>query len=133
MLRYQSAVEIAAPPATVFPYLAQREQQARWSDVAMRPLTDGPTRVGTRMELSFGRRPLQATIQLEITALDVARRMAFDTVGRGPIDWTGEYRLERVGDTGTRLSQTGQLRFHGLWRLLEPVVGMEIRSGELKE
>jgi hypothetical protein len=133
MIRYQSAVEIAAPPAAVFPYLVERDQAARWSDVQMRPLTDGPMRAGTRMELTFGRRPLQAKVVLEIAALEDPRRLAFVTVGRGPIDWTGEYRVEPMGESGSRVRQAGELRFHALWRLLEPIVGAEIRSGELKE
>lgn len=133
MIRYQSAVKIAAPPADVFPYLVERDRQAQWSDVPMRPLTDGPTRAGTRMELTFGRGPLRATVTLEIAVLEAGRRMAFVTAGRGPIDWRGEYRVEAVDDGASRVSQSGQLRFRGLWRLLEPIVGAEIRSGELKE
>jgi hypothetical protein len=128
MIRYQSAVDIAAPPATVFPYLVERDQQARWPDVQMRPLTDGPTRAGTRMELTFGRPPLRATIVLEIAAVEDARRLAFVTIGRGPISWTGEYRVEPLGESGSRVRQAGELRFHGLWRLLEPIVGAEIRT-----
>jgi hypothetical protein len=34
---------------------------------------------------------------------------------------------------GTRLSQRGTLRFTGLWRLVEPIVGAEIRPGEVAE
>ena len=33
----------------------------------------------------------------------------------------------------TRLSQQGTLRFHGLWRLVEPIIGAEIRRNEIKE
>ena len=34
---------------------------------------------------------------------------------------------------GTRLSQRGTLRFTGLWRLVEPIVGAEIRRDEVAE
>ena len=55
-------------------------------------------------------------------------------MGKGPISWDGEYRLEPAADrAATRLSQQGTLRFHGLWRLVEPIIGAEIRRNEIKE
>jgi hypothetical protein len=32
-----------------------------------------------------------------------------------------------------RASARRALRFHGLWRLMEPIVGAEIRANEVKE
>ena len=133
MITYSSAVTIDRPPAQVFPYFVEREKQALWSDVPMRPLTDGPWRVGYRMELAFGKGPLKATLQLEITGLEQDRLVTFRTASKGSIDWSGEYRLAPAGMGGSQVSQAGQMRFSGLWRLLEPVVGAEIRSGEIKE
>ena len=133
MITYGSAVTIARSPAEVFPYLVEREKQAQWTDVAMRPLTGGPLREGSRMELSFGRRPFRMTLVLEFIALEQDRRVAFTTVSKGTIAWDGEYRLEPWLSDGTRLSQAGQLRFRGLGRLIEPIVGAEIRNGEIKE
>ncbi len=51
----------------------------------------------------------------------------------GPIDWEGEYLVEPTEDGGSTLSQHGTLTFHGLWRLMEPMVGAEISRGETKE
>ena len=133
MITYSSAVTINRPPADVFPYIVEREKQALWTDVAMRPLTEGPVRVGSRMELTFGRGPLRATLVLEYIAIETDRRVAWTTSSAGSIKWDGEYRLEPASPAGTRLSQSGRLRFNGLWRLLEPIVGAEIRKGEVKE
>src|SRR5687767_10705374 len=132
MLKFASEVTIAKPPEGVFPYLVEREKQALWSDVPMRPVTEGPLSTGSRFEVTFGKGPLSATLGLELTALDSNRRMAWKTYS-GPIDWQGEYRLEPAGPGSTKLSQEGSLTFHGLWRLLEPIVGAEIRRGEIKE
>jgi hypothetical protein len=132
MKSYRSSVVVNQSPAEVFPFLVVREKQALWSDVRMRPLTDGPLRAGSRMELTFGRPPMRATIRLEITALEPERRMAWTSLPGGPIDWTGEYRVEPA-DGGARVSQAGELRFHGLWRLFEPLVGAEISRNELAE
>ena len=131
MLTYRSQVFVDRPPDVVFQYLVEPAKQALWSGVPMRNLSGGPMRTGSRLEVSFGRGPLNATIGLEIKGLEPARRMAFDSYS-GPIRWDGEYRLVPSG-SGTELSQDGRLRFTGLWRLIEPLVGAEIKSGEIKE
>ena len=131
MLTYQSKVSIDRPPDVVFPYFTEPAKQAQWSAVQMRRLTDGPFGPGTRMEVTFGMGPLKARIGLEIAELETNRRMAWTSFS-GPIRWAGEYNLEPFG-TGTVVSQRGTLTFSGLWRLLEPIVGAEIRTGEEKE
>ena len=131
MVRYESGVIVNRPPEEVWPYLVEPEKQALWSDVPMRKMTEGPFATGSRMEVTFGRGPLTATIGLELTAVEPARRMAWTSYS-GPVRWTGEYRLAPSG-TGTDLRQEGTLTFTGLWRLVEPFVGAEIKSGEIKE
>lgn len=131
MLTYRSKVMVARPPDTVFPYLIDPDLQAHWSGVPMRKLTDGPLQTGSRMEVSFGMGPIKAIVGLELTAVEAGRRMAFRSFS-GPIRWDGEYLLSPSGD-GTELSQEGRLAFTGLWRLVEPLVGAEIKSGEIKE
>jgi len=132
MISYQSAVTIARTPAEVFRYLVEPAKQALWSDVPMRQVTPGELMTGSRIEVTFGKGPLKATLGLEMTALEENSRMAFNTYS-GPIRWQGEYRLMPTDDGGTSLSQEGTLQFTGLWRLLQPFVGAEIKSGEIKE
>ena len=132
MLSYQSSVTIDRPPDAVFQYFVEPAKQALWSDVPMRPLTDGPPRQGSRLEVTFGMGPIKARIGLEITALEPGRRMAFDSFS-GPIRWDGEYRLAATPSGGTEVSQEGRLTFTGLWRLVEPLVGAEISKGEVQE
>jgi polyketide cyclase/dehydrase/lipid transport protein len=133
MITYSSEVTIARPPETVFPYLIEHEKQALWSDVEMRPLTAGPFVQGSRMELTLPIGPFKTSIQLEYSSVVPDQLVAWRTVSPSPIQWDGEYRLERSGDGGTRLSQSGRVRLRGLWRLLEPIAGGEIRQGEIKE
>jgi hypothetical protein len=132
MISYSSSVSIARPPDAVFPFLIELDKQGRWSDVQMRPLTPGPLATGSRLELTFGRRPMKATLGLEMTAVDPSQRMAFRSFS-GPIRWEGEYTLSPDGESGTTVSQRGTLTFTGLWRAFEPLVGNEIRNGEIKE
>ena len=132
MVTYESQVFVDRPPEAVFPFLVEPVKQALWSDVAMRPLTAGPLVTGSRMEVTFGSGPLKATLGLEYEAVEPGRRVAFKTFS-GPIEWVGEYRLVPSGASGTDLSQEGRLRFTGLWRLIEPLVGAEISRGEVRE
>ena len=131
MLTYQSEVVVDRPPDTVFRYLVEPERQTLWSDVPMRPLTDGPLGSGSRMEVTFGMGPMKAIVGLEFTAVEPGRRLAWRSFS-GPIQWDGEYRLTPSAG-GTAISQDGQLVFTGLWRLVEPLAGAEIKSGETKE
>src|SRR5689334_17650708 len=97
----------------------------------MRRLTDGPFGAGTRMEVTFGMGPIKARVGLEITEVEQDRGLAWTSFS-GPIRWDGAYRLEPTGSR-TVVSQTGSLIFSGLWRLIEPIAGAEIRAGEVKE
>jgi len=132
MLRYESSVDINKPPLGVFPYLTERDKQRLWSDVPMTPLTEGDMRTGSRFEVSFGMGPMKATVGIELTEVVIGSIMAWKSFS-GPIGWQGEYRLEALDGGGTRLSQKGNLEFHGTWRLLEPLAGREIKSAEIKE
>jgi len=132
MLKYGSQVEIDRPPADVFRYLVEPAKQALWSDVPMTRLTEGEMRTGSRFEVSFGKGPLKATLGIELAEVVPGSLMAWKSYS-GPIDWQGEYRLEALEGGGCRLSQAGKLEFHGMWRLLEPMAGREIESGEIKE
>jgi hypothetical protein len=133
VIRYSSEVSIDRPPEAVYPWIVELDKQGQWSDVQMQLLTPPPLATGSQMRLTFGRPPMRASLVLQITARDEGRRFAWTTVGKGPISWDGEYRLAPEGASGTRLSQEGTLRFHGLWRLAEPFIGSEIRRNEIKE
>ena len=50
----------------------------------MRSLTAGPFVTGSRIEVSFGEGPLNATLGLELTEVQPGRRMAWRTF-KGPI------------------------------------------------
>jgi len=131
VILYKSTVTIARPPDAVFPYLVEPSLQAKWSDVPMRKLTDGPIGPGSQLEVTFGMGPLKAKVVLLISAVEPGRRMTWQT-SQGKIDWEGEYLLVPSGDA-TELRQDGRLTFKGLWRLIEPLVGGEIKNGEVKE
>ena len=94
--------------------------------------TSGDMRPGTQMEVTFGMGPIKAKVGLEITAVEAGRRMAWKTFS-GPVDWQGEYVLVPTDGGGARLSQSGTMKFKGLWRAVEAMVGAEMKAGEIKE
>jgi hypothetical protein len=50
-----------------------------------------------------------------------------------PLSWKGEYNLAEDGNGVTTVSQKGELKFKGLWRLSQPLAGFQIRRGEVNE
>jgi uncharacterized protein YndB with AHSA1/START domain len=132
MLRYELPVTIDRPPAGVFPYLTDVAKQALYSDLPARQITPGLLATGSRMEVTFAMGPVKAKILLEMTAVEENKRMAFDTIS-GPIRWQGQYALKPTDDGGTELTHSGTMAFTGLWRLVEPLIGAELKSGGAKE
>jgi hypothetical protein len=132
MQSYKLAVTVNRAPAEVFPYLVDTAKQGLYSDVPMRQITPGELKTGSRMEVTFGMGPLKAIVGLEMTAIDENKRMAFDTIS-GPIRWKGEYLLTPTDGGGTTVSHEGTMVFTGLWRLIEPLIASELKSGGAKE
>ena len=58
--------------------------------------------------------------------------MGFRLRGRNSIDFETDMRLEAAG-AGTTMTGTGWLQAHGRWRLLEPILRMELEKGEAAE
>ena len=132
MKPYRFQVTINRPPNEVFPFVVEPEKQALYSDVTMRLLTEGSIRTGSKMEVVLGSGLMKATLGLEMVDVDQDRRMAFKTYS-GPLEWQGEYVLEPTEDGGSTLTHQGSMTFHGLWRLVEPLVGGELTRGGAQE
>jgi hypothetical protein len=99
----------------------------------MQPLTDGSMQPGPRIRLSFGRSPLHAPLDLEVTRLEPERALSYMTVSRGGIQWEGGVSTHRCLSGSPLGWHSAELRFTGLWRLLEPMVVAEITHGEIAE
>jgi uncharacterized protein YndB with AHSA1/START domain len=131
VILYKSAVTIAKPPESVFPFLVEPALKATWSDVPTRQLTDGPLGPGSQLEVTIGAGPMKALVGLQIVAVEPGRRFAWQTF-RGPILWEGEYLLLPSGDS-TELKQDGRLTFTNLRRLVELFVGEGIKKDKATE
>jgi hypothetical protein len=132
MKAYRFQASINRPPSEVFPFLVETEKQALYSDVPMRLITEGAMHTGSKMEVTMGSGLMKANLGLEMTDVTQDRKMAYKSFS-GPIDWQGEYLLEPTPDGGTTVTHEGSMRFHGLWRLAEPLVGAELSRNGAKE
>jgi hypothetical protein len=132
LVSYNSAVSIKRPASQIYPYLLETTKQALWSDAPLKKVAPGGLDNGSRLEVSFGMGPLNAVIGLQISEMEFGRKLAFKSYS-GPINWKGEYNLADEGNGSTTVSQKGQLKFKGRWRLVQAFAGGQIKREEVKE
>jgi uncharacterized protein YndB with AHSA1/START domain len=123
VVRISETFVAPAPPEIVFDYMTDPAKLASWqsSKTLVEPLTDGPTRLGTRVRERTkppGGREFEQIV--EFTEFDRPRRFHVHIVeGPQPID--GTWTLKPEGDhTEVTFVAEGELR--GAMRFLAPVV-----------
>lgn len=122
-MRISETFVVAATPELVFDYMTDPANLAAWqtSKTLVEPLTEGPTRLGTRVrertKPPAGREFEQI---VEFTEFDRPRRFHVHIVeGPQPVD--GTWTLRPVGDrTEVTFNAEGELR--GAMRFMAPVV-----------
>jgi len=128
-MQVELTIEISRPPDDVFEYLTDVKHLTRWQKSLLDARADGPLREGTRIvekRSLFGR---EAETELEVTALEPARRLTLKTV-RGPVELEVDHQLEPNG-SGTRLHVTAAGKAKGALRFAGPAVAAGARQ-ELK-
>ncbi len=134
MIRYRAEETIARSPEEVWAFAADIEEHPRWMDVTDARLLRGrPTEPGARARevVRFG--PRRFDVELEVAAAEPGRRIAWRMIGGGPFRGEFALELEPMEAASTRATFTGQLTLRGLWRLMEPIVAMEVRKNEARE
>lgn len=124
MYRNEYSVEIAAPPAEVFPWLADPERRLTWMGalVESERLTDGPPEVGSRFRDVFEDLGQRVELEAELLEVDPPRGMSVRLVSK-TFEATSSQRLVEAADGGTRLTAVIETSYTQLpARLLAPVV-----------
>lgn len=125
MYKFESSVYIQRPPEEVFEYYSDPSNQRNWqSGVESAEWTsEGPHGAGSTLKSvsNFLGRKIEA--DLEITAWDPPRQMAYKTVN-GPMPFETTATLEAQGD-GTLLTHQVQGEFGGFFKLAEGLVGKQ--------
>ena len=129
MITLQETIQIDRPVKEVYDYVVNVENTQKWQPavIEVRRLTEGPIRVGTKFSevAMMMRRRVHSTC--EITQLEPNSTVAFKGTSDGPLEYQTTYTLVANGNA-TQLHIVGSFRTKGLWRLLEPLFGGEVRS-----
>ena len=129
MPSFEHTVEIARPPAEVFPWLLEADKVPRWTSAleSYKPVTAGPPAVGSRFRQALDVKGRRITVELEITRLDPPRG-AESRFSEHGFNVVTTYALAEV-PAGTRLTQRIDAGFGSFSaRLLAPVVEPYLRE-----
>lgn len=134
MIDYESEITINRPVDQVYRLASDVTRLDDWTDMTNTHLISGQNgQVGSRLETTIKMGPMKQVLVFQMTELDENRRLGFKTVSKGAVEWDASYVFDGKGPSSTRMVSTGQLRFNGILKLLEPLMAGEVRSGEAKE
>ncbi|GHH70230.1 hypothetical protein GCM10018781_29830 [Kitasatospora indigofera] len=118
--RFEGTVDIDRPVAEVFAFLANGENDRRFSPrvLEMAKRTDGPTGVGTVYASTVKDAGMKTRREFRITAFDPPGRIRWTEISKNLVTAEGGYDLEPVPGGGTRLRVFNDLEGHGVGKLL---------------
>ena len=127
MLKFSADLKVNRPVDQVFAWLTNADNQGKFdkSSLKMEVLTPGPWRTGTQIRELRDLGVRKTEVLSEIAELEPNRRFIVRSK-TGP-GWLGTWEFEPEG-AGTRLRWLGQLTMKGFARLLEPLIGKQMRS-----
>lgn len=129
MISVETRIEIGRPAAEVFAFVSDQTNAPRWQSGLdeVHRLTPGPIRVGS--EHSFVRRFAGRRIESrnKFVAFEPGRFVAFDIPPGGGVTGEASYLVEPTSDASSALTSRVQLRFFGVGRVLEPIMGRLLR------
>src|SRR5215216_2984045 len=127
MLRFSADIKVNRPVEKVFAWLTNPKNQGKFdkSSLKMEALTPGPWQTGTQFRELRNMGGRKTEVLSELAELEPNRRFVVRSK-TGP-GWIGIWDFEPEG-AGTRLHWTGQLTMKGFARLLEPLIGKQMRS-----
>lgn len=127
MLKFSADVKVNRSVETVFAWLTNPANQGKFdkSSLRMEVLTPGPWHAGTRLRELRDLGGQKTEVLSEITELEPNRLFVVRS-NTGP-GWLGIWRFEPEG-AGTYLRWTGEITMKGFGRLLEPLIGRQMKS-----
>jgi uncharacterized membrane protein len=134
MTRFVTEQIIAGSADEVWAHAADIARHPKWMTVTDARVLDGPgTRTGARgrERMRFG--PFGWDVEFEVAEATPGRRIVWKAVDGAPFDLAVSLDLEPVGPTSTKATYGADIRLHGLWRLLGPMVAMEGKAGPERE
>ncbi|MFN8387035.1 MAG: SRPBCC family protein [Anaerolineales bacterium] len=126
MLKFSADLHIHRPVDKVFTWLTTAQNHAKFdkTSLEMELLTPSPWQAGSQFREVRDLGGRKTEVFSEIIDFETNKRFVLRSK-TGP-DFLGTWRFEPEG-TGTHLQWTGQMTMKGLRRLLEPLIGSQMR------
>jgi hypothetical protein len=127
MLKFSANLKVNRPVEKVFAWLTNAENQGKFdkSSLKMEVLTPGPWRTGSQFRELRNMGGRKTEVLSELAELEPNRRFVVRSK-TGP-RWLGVWDFEPEG-ARTRLRWIGQFTMNGFGRLLEPLIGKQMRA-----
>jgi uncharacterized protein YndB with AHSA1/START domain len=125
---------IARSAEDVWAYAADIVRHAEWMTVTDARIVSGQgTQAGARgrERMRFG--PFGWDVEFEVVDATPGRRLAWRSISGAPFDLDVTLDLEPVDPGATKATYAADIRLHGAWRLLAPMVAMEASAGPARE
>jgi carbon monoxide dehydrogenase subunit G len=127
-MELEQTIEIARSPAHVYAFVAtdHARNHPRWDPAIsdMRQETPGPVAVGTEFSLDRKMMGRKNPMRIRVTKMDPARELDFEVTGPMPMNMA--MLMEPAGEDGTSLTMRFRAQPSGLWRLMEPMMRMQM-------
>lgn len=134
MTRFVSEQTIARSAQDVWTYATDVDRHPEWMTITDARILEGDgTQIGDRgrERMRFG--PFGWDVEFEVAEATPGRRIVWKAVDGAPFDLAVTLDLEPVSPTSTRARYGADIRLHGLWRLIGPLVVMEGKAGPERE
>ncbi|HUG48537.1 MAG TPA: SRPBCC family protein [Candidatus Limnocylindria bacterium] len=134
MSRFVAEQTIARSAQDVWAYAADIVRHEEWMTVTDARVVHGDgTQVGARgrERMRFG--PFGWDVEFEVVDAEPGRRIAWKAVSGAPFDLEVALDLEPMGPASVKATYGADIRLHGLWRLIAPMVAMEGKAGPARE
>lgn len=128
-MRTAFSIDVDLPTDRVFAYLADVANETQWrqSIVGSRYVGATAPALGVDGETDVAMGPKSLTMRWTISEFDAGRHVAWRLDG-DPWRGGGSYTVEAVG-AGTRVRATLEVRLKGAARIMEPLIGLQLRGG----
>ena len=134
MTSYVTEQTIERSAEEVWTYAADIDRHPEWMTVTdARVIRGEGTLIGARgrERMRFG--PFGWDVEFEVVEAEPGRRIVWEAVAGAPFDLRVALDLETVAPARTRAIYGADIRLHGRWRLLTPMVAMEGSAGPERE
>lgn len=126
MLKFSADLRVNRPVDKVFVWLTNADNQGKFdkTSLAMELLTPGPWQAGSQFREVRNLGGRKTEVFSEIIEFEANKKFVIRSK-TGP-EWLGTWLFDSEG-TVTRLRWTGQMTMKGFARLLEPIIGSQMR------